>query len=162
MSKRTLSILFAIGVLALGVLSCSLVGGSDEKETDVSQSEITEEVSSSEMENEGMDEMDTNESMESEPDSSSQETSFAVPPGAKIVQSSSELLIGTTDLSIDEIIAFYRAETKDLGLEEDDLLTSIEDSTFSLVFRGSSNGKMYVLQGTSLDDNGVAFSVRYE
>jgi len=167
MSKRTLSIFLAVGVLALGILACSLVGDTSDTKPATSDSEMSEETTSAEIENLSPDEMtqsemDSTDSTEFGSSSSMGDASFAVPPGAKVVQSSPEMLIGTTDLSIDEVIAFYRGEAKNQGLKEDAILTSIEDSTFSLVFRGSANGKMYVLQGTSLDDKSVAFSVRYE
>ena len=55
-----------------------------------------------------------------------------------------------TDLSLDEIIEFYRQSFADMGLTERPILTVIDDSAFSLVFDGWENGTSVVLQGVDL------------
>ncbi len=70
-----------------------------------------------------------------------------------------------TVLSHDELMAFYRrAFTKD-GLREDSNLADQNKEGFSLVFRGSPNGKVVVVQGTDMSSLGTdrrAVSVRWE
>lgn len=57
-----------------------------------------------------------------------------------------------TSLSIDDSIAFYREVLADLGLVEYEVLTSIQDDGFSLVFASWPNGEEVVVQGVDFDD----------
>jgi hypothetical protein len=66
-----------------------------------------------------------------------------------------------TSLSIEEAIEFYREALADLGLAEYDVLTSIQDDGFSLVFTGWSSGKELVLQGVDFGDS-TNVSIRLE
>ena len=52
-----------------------------------------------------------------------------------------------TDLAMDEVIAFYRDAFADMDLSEYDLLTSIQDEGFSMVFTGWPSGEEVVIQG---------------
>ena len=52
-----------------------------------------------------------------------------------------------TGLVMDEVITFYRDAFAGMGLSEYDLLTSIEDESFSMVFIGWPNGEELVIQG---------------
>ena len=67
-----------------------------------------------------------------------------------------------TSFSMDEVIAFYRAEFSAQGLSERGILTVIEENAFSMVFDGSPNGKSIVLQGFPLDENTTNVNLRYE
>jgi len=58
-----------------------------------------------------------------------------------------------TSLSIEESIEFYREALADMGLAEYDVLTSIQDDGFSLVFTGWSSGEELVLQGVDFGDS---------
>jgi tetratricopeptide (TPR) repeat protein len=58
-----------------------------------------------------------------------------------------------TSLAIDETIAFYRQALAEMGLAEYDLLTAIEDESFSMVFIGWPSGEELVIQGVALGEN---------
>lgn len=55
-----------------------------------------------------------------------------------------------TPLSIAEIIEFYRVEFAAMGLTEDELITTIEDDTFGMVFRGWPDGREVLFGGIDL------------
>ena len=67
-----------------------------------------------------------------------------------------------TDLGLDEVVAFYRAEFSALGLVERELLTVVDETTFNLVFDGASNGKAVVIQGVFLGPGQTNVNIRYE
>ena len=67
-----------------------------------------------------------------------------------------------TNMSMDEVIAFYRDAFAKQGLTEWTVLTSIEEKGFSLVFQGGPNGKEVVLQGVDLGNNTTNVNIRYE
>jgi tetratricopeptide (TPR) repeat protein len=52
-----------------------------------------------------------------------------------------------TNLAMDEVIAFYRDAFTEMGLSEYELLTTIEDQGFSMVFTGWPSGEELVIQG---------------
>ena len=52
-----------------------------------------------------------------------------------------------TNLTMDEVIAFYREAFAGMSLSEYDLLTTIEDEGFSMVFIGWPSGEELVIQG---------------
>jgi tetratricopeptide (TPR) repeat protein len=52
-----------------------------------------------------------------------------------------------TRLAMDEVIAFYRESFAEMGLTEYNLLTAIEDQSFSMVFTGWPSGEELVIQG---------------
>jgi hypothetical protein len=89
------------------------------------------------------------------------ETEFPLPPDAQNVQqvSPGDTIIFQVKLSIQDVVAFYREALRSQGYQEYQLLTSITDSSFSLVFRGK--GTPIVVQGTEF--NGlVAVSIRHD
>ena len=67
-----------------------------------------------------------------------------------------------TKMTFDEAVAFYRAKFKEMGLSEETILTSIEDEGFSMVFKGSANGKALVIQGVDLGNGTINLNIRYE
>jgi hypothetical protein len=67
-----------------------------------------------------------------------------------------------TDMSLDEVVAFYRGEFVSQGLVERELLTVVEDSAFSMVFDGAPNGKAIVIQGVTLGPDQTNVNIRYE
>ncbi|MDY6876575.1 MAG: hypothetical protein SWK90_10310 [Chloroflexota bacterium] len=66
-----------------------------------------------------------------------------------------------TSLSMDEAIEFYREALADLGLTEYDVLTSIQDDGFSLVFTSWPNGEDVVVQGVDFGET-INVSIRLE
>jgi hypothetical protein len=55
-----------------------------------------------------------------------------------------------TDLSLVEVVEFYRQAFAEKGLTEYEILTSVEDQSFSMVFTGWPNGLELVIQGVDL------------
>ncbi len=67
-----------------------------------------------------------------------------------------------TDMSLKDVIAFYRDAFKKEGLTERTVNTSITDKTFSLVFDGDPSGKAIVVQGVDLGNGQTNVNIRYE
>jgi hypothetical protein len=55
-----------------------------------------------------------------------------------------------TDLSLVEVVEFYRQAFAEKGLTEYEILTSVEDQSFSMVFTGWPNSLELVIQGVDL------------
>ncbi len=66
-----------------------------------------------------------------------------------------------TDLAMDEVIVFYRDAFAEMDLSEYDLLTSIEDEGFSMVFTGWPSGEELVIQGVVFGES-TNVSIRLE
>ena len=58
-----------------------------------------------------------------------------------------------TSLGMDDVIAFYRSALAEMGVTEYDLLTTIQDEGFSMVFTGWPNGEEVVIQGVSFGES---------
>ncbi len=67
-----------------------------------------------------------------------------------------------TKMTIAETVEFYRTAFKEKGLSEETILTTIQDNTFSIVFKGSANGKAIVVQGVDLGNGTTNINIRYE
>jgi hypothetical protein len=67
-----------------------------------------------------------------------------------------------TELSIKELLAFYRKELAAQGLEENKQLTLEIDSVFSLVMGSLPDGKSVVVQGVKIDAKKTNITVRME
>ena len=67
-----------------------------------------------------------------------------------------------TDLTLDEVVSFYRNEFVSQGLTENTLLTVIDDTTFSIVFIGAQNGMAIVIQGVVIGPDQTNVNLRYE
>jgi len=152
MNTKSLSIFFAVVMILISSMACSLIGGSNENEVPAG------EVDQGEVESQPAEAI-------TQPDNaapSDMTSAFPLPDTTKIIQSDDELVVATVNMPLQNIVEFYRKELKKQGLVEDQLLTSITETTFSLVFEGTSNGKSLVVQGTDIGNSSVAFSVRYE
>jgi len=176
MMKKSVSMFLVLVVLGLSSLACSLVGGSTEKtptspamnENENSVPTNTQNMNKNLNSNSSEDTINTNNDDDDDDDqnentnSSSMNTEFPIPGKAKVIQSNPNLVMATVDMPIKEIVAYYRDELGKKGLTEYELLTAITDSTFSLVFRSTSNEDELIIQGTDIGNNSVAFSLRYE
>lgn len=67
-----------------------------------------------------------------------------------------------TDLTLDEVMEFYRQELTAKSLTEREILTVVSDTTFSMVFDGSPNGQAVVIQGVDLGNGATNVNIRYE
>jgi hypothetical protein len=69
-----------------------------------------------------------------------------------------------TKLSLEEVMAFYRAEYTSRGYTERELLTVVEADAgvFSMVFDGDPSGKGVVIQSVDLGDGSRTVAIRLE
>jgi hypothetical protein len=67
-----------------------------------------------------------------------------------------------TDMSLKDVISFYRDAFSKKGLTERTVNTAITDTTFSLVFDGDPTGKAIVVQGVDLGNGKTNVNIRYE
>ena len=67
-----------------------------------------------------------------------------------------------TNLSLEEVMAFYRAEYTSRGYTEREILTVVSDGVFSMVFDGDPSGKGVVIQSVDLGDGSRTVAIRLE
>lgn len=66
-----------------------------------------------------------------------------------------------TSLSLPDVVSFYRFDFIGAGFSEREILTVIEETTFSMVFDGHPSGKAIVIQGVNLGDS-INVNIRFE
>jgi hypothetical protein len=73
-------------------------------------------------------------------------------------------LLYYTNLSLEEVMAFYRAEYTSRGYTEREILTVVEadSGVFSMVFDGDPSGKGVVIQSVDLGDGSRTVAIRLE
>lgn len=73
-------------------------------------------------------------------------------------------LLYYTKLSLEEVMAFYRAEYTSRGYTEREILTVVEADAgvFSMVFDGDPSGKGVVIQSVDLNDGSRTVAIRLE
>jgi len=71
-------------------------------------------------------------------------------------------LLYYTKLSLEDIMAFYRAEYASQGYTEREILTVVSEGVFSMVFDGDASGKAVVIQSVDLGDGSRTVSIRLE
>jgi len=67
-----------------------------------------------------------------------------------------------TPMKLTDVVAFYRDEFSNKGYQERDILTVIDDTTFSIVWDGHASGKALVVQGVDLGNGNVNVNIRLE
>lgn len=80
------------------------------------------------------------------------DSEFPMPDDATNIVSVAGTVNYQTQLSLDEVMAFYRDYYGKQGLTERELLTTVTDGVFSFVFDGHESGKAIVIQGVDLGD----------
>lgn len=140
-------------------IACSIGSSQDKQDND---QKIPEEQSTQSNIENVQNTVSENEGDPSNQGSIAVDTPFPVTDDAKNIISTEDSVNFQTGMSLDETVEHYRQVFKDLGLSEDSILTSITDSAYSMVFRGSSNGKSVVIQGVDLGDGNTNISIRYE
>lgn len=158
---------YALQVLILSVLlflsiSCGLLPGKDEVETlleDQPIEEIKEQVE--EMIEEQVEEVLEEQAVE-EP-KGEYDTVFPLPPDVQnfMGEGGESQVNFQTNLSLEEVIEFYRDEFTMQGLTERGINTSITEEAFSMVFDGSPNGQELVIQGVDLGET-TNVNMRFE
>ena len=71
-------------------------------------------------------------------------------------------LLYYTNLSLEEVMAFYRAEYTSIGYTEREILTVVSEGVFSMVFDGDPSGKGVVIQSVDLGDGSRTVAIRLE
>jgi hypothetical protein len=71
-------------------------------------------------------------------------------------------LLYYTNLSLEEVMAFYRAEYTSRGYTEREILTVVSEGVFSMVFDGDPSGKGVVIQSVDLGDGSRTVAIRLE
>ncbi|HET9908146.1 MAG TPA: hypothetical protein VFQ23_15955 [Anaerolineales bacterium] len=71
-------------------------------------------------------------------------------------------LLYYTNLSLEEVMTFYRAEYTSQGYTEREILTVVSDGVFSMVFDGDPSGKGVVIQSVDLGDGSRTVAIRLE
>jgi hypothetical protein len=90
------------------------------------------------------------------------ESAFPLPEGAKIITSTPETVIASTNLKMADAIEFYRKNAKVNGFIEKEILTTITDNVFSMAFTRPNEEKELVIQGTVVAADNLTLSLRYE
>lgn len=149
-------------MLTLVMLSCAIFSqGKSDAEAPAGEAQIAGPVETKSPESPAVDPTEPVVPEQGEPEVF--DTDFPLPGDVYSFQKINDDLINyRTGMSMEEVIAFYRQEFAAQGLTERTVVTTINDSAFSLVFDGSPNGKAIVLQGFPVDEQTVNVSVRYE
>ena len=71
-------------------------------------------------------------------------------------------LLYYTKLSMDDVLKVYRDEYTAKGYTERELLTTVSDGVFSIVFDGDPSGKAVVIQSVDLGDGSRTVAIRLE
>ena len=91
------------------------------------------------------------------------DTDFPLPDDVQnIMQLDDNTINFQTSMSLQEVVDFYRKTLTAQGLTERSLLTSITDTTVSMVFDGAPNGLAIVLQCVDLGSGSTNVNLRYE
>jgi hypothetical protein len=151
--NRKLTLVSVLLILALATLAC---GGGDQATTPppAATEKPTAPLPTSPP-------AETEEEVKEEP--SDYDTVFPLPDDAYefIGDGGESTVIFQTGLSIDETVEFYRQALADEGLAEYEVLTSIEDDGFSMVFTSWPSGEEVVVQGVDFGDS-VNVTIRLE
>jgi hypothetical protein len=90
------------------------------------------------------------------------ESEFPVPPGVENVTELNGSFNFQVSMSLSEVVAFYRGEFEKSGYVEREILTSVEDTTFSIVWDGHPSGQAVVVQGVDLGNGTTNVNIRLE
>ena len=157
--KPTIAIpLLCIGVLIAGVLACGGGGDAPEPSEEVAPPPVLEESAAP---------PPTSPPAESEGDTGGSignyDTVFPLPDNVQnFTGEGGESMVNfQTSLSLKEVIKFYRKMFAEMDMTEREILTTIEDTAFSIVFDGWPNGKALVIQGVDLG-NATNVNIRFE
>lgn len=166
MKRATRNRMIVVSAFLLLSLSCSVFGGAAEEiESAVDDiAESAEEVVAEAVED-AVEEAGPALPTQPEPpkiDSGSGDSEFPMPPGAENIMDVSGTTNYQVKMSLDEVIEFHRTEFAALGYTERDLLTTITEGGFSMVFDGAPNGMPIVVQGVDLGGGMSNVNIRYE
>ena len=146
-------IFLALTVLMLASLACNAVTGGKDNPTAPSDSSSDQEV-------EQTTEAPAN---DANTDSTTVDTDFPMTDDAyQVVDIGDGSLLYYTKMSQEDVLQFYRDEYTSRGYKERELLTTISDGVFSIVFDGDPSGKAVVIQSVDLGDGSSTVAIRLE
>lgn len=153
---KKFNIVLAIAMLVLASLACQTVagGGSDPQVQPlppVDEPEDFQEVPD--------EEEPTDESFDF---SFGADTEFPLPDDAENVTEVAGTVNYQTAMSVEDVMKFYRDAFASQGYTERDLLTTVSDGVFSMVFDGHESGQAIVVQGVDLGNGSTNVNIRLE
>lgn len=157
--------IFALTVLVLAALACNAVMGGGTEPEAPEAAETVEVQPQPETESEVETEEPEQEPTPDEPSQGGSDASseFPLPEDATGMMDMGEAGVNfQTELSVDDAVEFYRAAFKEQGLTERELLTTISEGVFSMVFDGHASGKAVVIQGVDLGNGTTNINIRLE
>ena len=142
-------IYLAAAVLVVASLACQRLsggtGGADEPASPTSASDINPPV------------------VATEPGGNTTNTGFPMTADAyDVTEIGDGSILYYTNLSLEEVMAFYRAEYTSRGYTEREILTVVSEGVFSMVFDGDPSGKGVVIQSVDLQDGSRTVAIRLE
>jgi hypothetical protein len=91
------------------------------------------------------------------------DTEFPMPPKVEnFMDLGDDAVNYQTPMNLVDVVAFYRNEFSQAGYSEREILTSVGDTTFSIVWDGHPSGTAIVVQGVDLGNGKVNVNVRFE
>ncbi len=147
---KKMRIFLAIAVLVLASLACqALTGGQDNGSPSSGGGTEPTEASGN--------------SNSSNGSGSDVESEFPMTPDAYNVTNIGDgSLLFYTKLSQEEALDFYRETYTAKGYTEREILTTVSDGVFSIVFDGDPSGKAVVIQSVDLGDGSSTIAIRLE
>lgn len=149
-------IFLALTALVLASLACNaLTGGGDDNPSAPSgssndQGEQATEAPASSNENDSSEDTTV-------------DTDFPMTDDAyQVVDIGDGSLLYYTKMSQEDVLEFYRGEYTSMGYTERELLTTVSDGIFSIVFDGDPSGKAVVIQSVDLGDGSSTVAIRLE
>ncbi len=155
-NRKTIPVILAFGMIIFSILACSFGGNTAEKPTTPPEPQKKEVTSPTD--NPGKVET----TIAGPVEAPKTESKFPLPDKAKIIQSTDAMVIASVNMTMKDVIAFYRADAKARGLTEYELLTTITDNVFSMAFRVPGQEEELVIQGTVIAADNLTLSLRYE
>lgn len=150
-------IILAVAVLVLSSLACQAVTGArdnDRNKTPSSNTGGTQPDSGQPT--------DANNNPGGTGSDSTVSTNFPMTDDAYNVTEQADTVIYFTKLSLEDALKFYRDAYAARGYKEREILTSVSDNTFSIVFDGDPSGKAVVVQSVDLGNGSRSITVRLE
>ena len=148
-------IFLALTMLVLASLACNaLTGGGQDDPTIPSDASSDQEVEQATEESSSSD--DSN-------DSTTVESDFPMTDDAyQVIDVGDGSFLYYTKMSQEDVLEFYRDEYASMGYTERELLTTVSDGVFSIVFDGDPSGKAVVIQSVDLGDGSSTVAIRLE
>ena len=155
-------IFLAITVLVFASLACqTLMGGRDgtateapsvPSEPDIKQAEPTV----------ALPESNDNGNNDNGSDGAVVSTDFPMTDDAFNVTEVGGTLLYYTKMSLEDVMEFYRDEYTAKGYTEREILTTVSDGIFSMVFDGDPSGKAVIIQSVDLGDGSRTVTIVLE